>query len=179
MSPVVLCCDELYANSTARPRLHLRSSASMRTPPLDGSGEGASPRPSTAEPEDAPPKSPRPFHQRPPETGVRHSLRCHAAPLGGGRPHWMSPPGWQGWEWRRCLPTTIDGIRRRAAPLGGGRPHWMSPPGWRGWECRRCLPATIVTRARLRAPPRPASVIRETLRSWASAPDVAPRTLRS
>jgi hypothetical protein len=58
VSPVVLCRDELYANSTARPRLHLRSSASMRTPPLDGSGEGVSPRPSTAEPETRAPKVP-------------------------------------------------------------------------------------------------------------------------
>jgi hypothetical protein len=34
-----------------RPRLHLRSPASTRTPPRDGSGEGASPRPSTSEPD--------------------------------------------------------------------------------------------------------------------------------
>jgi len=53
------------------------------------------------------PKSPRSSHQRPPETGVRHSLRRSPAPLAGGRPHWMSPPGCQGWEWRRCLATTI------------------------------------------------------------------------
>ena len=59
------------ASSTlAGPRLHLRSPASTRTPPRDGSGEGVSPQPSTAEPEDAPPKSLRPSHQRPPETGV-------------------------------------------------------------------------------------------------------------
>ena len=114
--------------------------------------------------------------------------------------HANTPPRW---ERRRCLPTTIysrargrapkvpeaipptplrdrrPSLRRRAALLGGGRPHWMSPPGWQGWEWRRCLPATIFTRARLLHPPRPASVIRETLRSWASAPDVAPRTLRS
>jgi hypothetical protein len=90
--------------------------------------------------------------------------------------HANTPPRW---ERRRCLPATIYSIRRRAAPLGGGRSHWMSPPGCQGREWRRCLPTTIYTRARLRAPPRPASVIRETLRSWASAPDVAPRTLRS